>query len=159
MSSDIRRRCYSCRLCQLGKQLKRKYGKLPKRDLKSRPCHTVCVDCVGLYTVRIKTDRKKVQKQTVRVLTMVDPATGWFEMGEIPEGDFNSKRVSQLMNQYWLSRYPRPVKCICDNGSEFKKDIPRLIKDFGIKYKPVKVVNPQANAIVERIHGVVNDML
>lgn len=90
---------------------------------------------------------------------MVDPATGWFEMGEIPDGDFNSQRVSQLMNQYWLSRYPRPVKCICDNGSEFKKDFRRLIKEFGIKYRPTTVKNPQANAIVERIHGVMNDML
>ena len=116
----------------------------PKNDLESRPWHTVCVDCVGPYTVQVKTDGKQVQKRTIRALTMVDPATGWFEMGEIPDGDFNSQRVSQLMNQYWLSRYPRPVKCICDNGSEFKKDFRRLIKECGIKYRHTTVKNPQA---------------
>ena len=90
---------------------------------------------------------------------MIDPATRWFEIGHIPEDDMNSQRISQMMNQIWLSHYPRPIRCICDNGSEFKKDFKKIIKQFGIKYRPTTVKNPQANGIVERVHGVINDML
>ena len=92
-------------------------------------------------------------------MTIIDPATGWFKIEHIPDDDFNSQRVSQLMNQLWLSRYPWPVRCICDNGIEFKKDFITLISDFGIKYRPTTVKNPQANGILERVHGVINDKL
>ena len=40
-----------------------------------------------------------------------------------------------------------------------KKDLKALISDFGIKYRPTTVKNPQANGILERVHGVINDML
>ena len=51
-------------------------------------------------------------------MTMVDPATGWFEIVEIPYYnaediannkdnyvDKSSARISQLFNQVWLSQY------------------------------------------------------
>ena len=63
------------------------------------------------------------------------------------------------MNQFLLLRYTRPVRCICDNGPEFLDHFEQYIKEFGIKYKPTTVKNPQANAIVERIHAALNDML
>jgi transposase InsO family protein len=34
-----------------------------------------------------------------------------------------------------------------------------LCDTYGIKHKPTSVKNPQANAIVERIHGVLGNML
>ena len=122
MSKDIRRLCTTCKLCQLVKRTKGKYGKLPPKDVKLRPWHTVCVDYIGPFTIKTKNPKtKKIRKNKIRALTIIDPATGWFEMGHIPEDDMNSQRVSQLMNQLWLSRYPRPICCICDNDSEFKK--------------------------------------
>ena len=159
MSKEIRRLCTTCELCQLAKRTKSKYGKLPPRDLDLRPWHTVCVDCIGPFTILTKDEEGKILKRTIRAITMVDPATSWFEIGHIPEQDFNSQRISQLMNQIWLSRYPRPIRCICDNGSEFKKDFKHVINEFGIKYRPTTIKNPQANGIVERVHGVINDML
>ena len=105
MSKDIRRLCTTCKLCQLAKRTKTKYGKLPQRDLQLKPWHTVCVDCIGPFTIRRK-DEGLTCKRTVRALTIIDPATGWFKIGHIPDDDFNSQRVSQLMNQLWLSRYP-----------------------------------------------------
>ena len=120
MSKDIRQLCTMCNLCQPAKRTKTKYGKLPQRDLEMRPWHTVCVDCIGPFSIKTKDDEGNTHKQTVRTLTIIDPATGWFKIGHIPDDDFNSQRVSQLMNQLWLSRYPRPVRCICHNGNEFK---------------------------------------
>jgi transposase InsO family protein len=46
-------------------------------------------------------------------------------------------------------------------GSEFiRKDFQKMIKkDYGIKGKPITVRNPQANAIVERIHQVIGNII
>ena len=48
---------------------------------------------------------------------------------------------------------------VCDNGSEFKKDFKDLLETYSIKRKPTTIKNPQANAILERVHGVVGDMM
>jgi len=106
---------------------------------------------------------------------MIDPATGWFEIIELPIAsltvirkgkeieeiilDKSSAEVSRLFNKQWLSRYPRARYIIYDNGSEFKLHFRDLCTSFGLKQKPTTVRNPQANAILERIHGVFGDML
>jgi Integrase core domain. len=95
-------------------------------------------------------------------MPFIDPASGWFEIAEVPTYDLEevkagnkeyidktSARISQLFNNYWLSRYPLPVEVVYDNGSEFKKDFQPLIEDFNIKPKCTTVENPQANAPVE----------
>ena len=64
-----------------------------------------------------------------------------------------------MMIQIWLSYSAGLIRLIWNKRSEFKKDFKRLIKSFGIKYRPTTVKNPQANGIIERIHGVINDML
>ena len=51
MSKEIFQLCTTCKLCQLAKHTKTKYGKLPQRDLEMRPWHTVCVDCIGSFTI------------------------------------------------------------------------------------------------------------
>ena len=103
----------------MAKRLKDKYGKLPLKDLDMWHWHTMCVNCIFSFTIKVKDGKKKIHKRTICALTMIDPATGWFEMGHIPDDDFNSQRMLQLMNQLWFSRYPLPVKCTCDNGNDF----------------------------------------
>jgi hypothetical protein len=48
---------------------------------------------------------------------------------------------------------------IYNNGSEFKLHFRNLCKTYGIKHKPTSIKNPQANAILERIHAVFTNML
>ncbi len=48
---------------------------------------------------------------------------------------------------------------IYDNGSEFKLHFQSLCNTYGIKHKPTSVKNPQVNAILERIHAVLGNML
>ena len=117
------------------------------------PWETVCIDLVGPYTVTDKLGNNR----TLLAMTFVDPATGWFEITEIPEK--SSSRISHIFNSTWLARYPRPKKVIFDNGNEFKKDFLPLLHDFAIKPTPTTVKNPQANAILERLHHVLGDML
>jgi Integrase core domain. len=85
-------------------------------------------------------------------MTFIDPATGWFEIA--------FARISQLYNNYWLSRYPCwPIEVVYKNGLEFKKDFQPLIEDFNIKPKCRTVENLHANAPVEQVHQVVHNMI
>ena len=67
--------------------------------------------------------------------------------------------VSCLFNKQWLSRYPRAKYIVYDNGSKFKLHFADLCESYQIKRKPTSVKNPQANSILERIHGVLSNMM
>ena len=176
MYGDIQKFTKYCDRCQKGKKRKRKYGHLAAKEAVITPWQTVCVDLVGPYTIKGE-DGSSVE---FMCMTMIDPATGWFEVVELPtvavyremkkkDGeivevedeilDKCSASISQLFNKTWLSRYPRPVEVVCDNGSEFKKDFEALLESYSIKRKPTTIKNPQANAILERVHGVLGDMM
>ena len=106
---------------------------------------------------------------------MIDPTTGWFEIIELPNTsvkyvckwaeiadviiDKSSAQISRLFNKQWLSRYPRLLYVIYDNGSEFKLHFKELCDSYQLKRKPTTVKNPQANAILKRMHCVLADMM
>ena len=178
MKTQIRDFCKRCSVCQRGKKRKRKYGHLPPKNVDDLvPWETVHVDLIGPYSLTAKQQLPDGSVQdkdfSLTCMTFVDPATGWFEIAEVPTYilhddskkdtrqhiDKTSARISQLFDQVWLSRYPRPKKVIFDNGSEFKKNFVPLLQDFAIKPKPTSIKNPQSNSPVERIHQVIMNML
>ena len=69
--------------------------------------------------------------------------------------------VANIAEQEWFCRYPWPTQVTFDRGSEFiGKDFQKTIKeDSEIKAKPITVRSPQANAIVERIHQVIGNII
>lgn len=172
LRTAIRQHVKRCDRCQLGKKRRRQYGKLPSKIAEVVPWRSVCVDLIGPYTLKDKTGSVILD---FMCLTMIDPATGWFEIIELPTTevqyvkkgneivevilDKSSACISKLFNKQWLSRYPRPRQIVYDNGSEFKLHFKDLCESYNIKRKPTTVKNPQANAILERVHGVFGDML
>ena len=89
---------------------------------------------------------------------MIDPATGWFELCTIK--DKRADTIANLVEQTWLARYPWPTKVIFDRGSEFMAEFADMVtEDYGIKRKPITKRNPQANAILERIHQTLGNIL
>ncbi len=112
-------------------------------------------------------------------LTMIDPASSWFEIAELPVVEWlhqqtvNGKKllivdeifdktlepIAELVNKTWLCRYPLCCHLIYDNGSEFKLHFEYLCESYGIKRKPTTVKNPQANGILEPVHQVLGQML
>ena len=52
-----------------------------------------------------------------------------------------------------------PKRVRFDNDSEFKKNIIPLLKGFAAKSKSISIKYPQSNAIVERVHQVMGDIL
>ena len=72
--------------------------------------------------------------------------------------DKSSSCIACLFNRTWLSRYPAQ-SIVYDNGSEFKLYFEQLCESYSLKRKPTTVKNPQANAILERMHAVLSDMM
>ena len=122
-----------CKTCQQFKKRKTIYGHLPPKNIAElKPWDLVHVDLIGPYSKSI------IQQQpgyatiwknvSMTCMTMIDPATDWFKIVEIPTFnlddvtggndeyiDKSSVRVSQFFNNIWLCRYPRPRKVVFDN--------------------------------------------
>jgi transposase InsO family protein len=89
---------------------------------------------------------------------MIDPATGWFEMKEIPNKE--AFTIASIVEQTWLTRYPWPTEVTFDRGKEFMGEFARMVeKDYGITRRPITTRNPQANSIIERIHQTIGNMI
>ena len=130
-----------------------------------------CVNLVGPYTLK----GKGGLSIDFMALTMIDPASSWFKVVELPTimrlmtkkangkartieeeiFDKSSDQISRIVNKIWLCRYLQCCYLIYNNGLEFKS----LCDSYGIKRKPTTIKNPQANAICERIHLVLGTMM
>jgi hypothetical protein len=144
--------CPTCQMCK--KAGKKKYGLLPPKDAESIRWNRINVDLWGPKTI------KNVNGITyeIHVMTMVDPVTGWFECTQL-YGAPTAYRCQEILDNVWLSRYPRPKEIGFDNGSEFKAEFRTLCNNMGLKMKPSNAWNPQSNAILERVHQVLADGL
>jgi Integrase core domain len=131
---------------------RKKYELLPPKIAESDPWVMVCVDLVG--PLIIKTPLKT---HSLLALTMIDPATGWFEI--VQANSKTATSIQDLFQNTWLARYPRPQFIVLDNGGEFKREFKQMCDNYGIKAKSTTSHNPQSNAIIERVHKVVNNML
>ncbi len=180
MCNTIRRYVKSCRSCQVNKRHSIRYGRVPPKLVITTPWKVLCVHLVDPYTLKSKNG----SSFDFMCLTMIDPATSWFKIVElptvrvtVPKGgkgkkatcrdytkdaeifDKTSAQISNLVYKCWFSRYPCCCYMICNNESEFKLHFCALCKTYGVKRKPTSIKNPQANAILERIHAVFTNML
>jgi hypothetical protein len=89
---------------------------------------------------------------------MIDPATGWFEVREI-----ENKHVYNIVAAVklaWLMHYPRPSIITYDKGIELLAEFITMIKnEYGQICKPITTRNLQSNAVLERIHKTIADII
>ena len=153
MRQQIHDHVRKCKQCQLSKGTRKDYGHLPLKDLeKSEPWNRINIDLIGPWSIKTPTGTR-----TLRALTIIDPATGWFEMKEISHPD--AATTAAALDNVWLSRYPRPEIIGYDGGSEFKNVFAETIANYGLTPKTTTAYNPQANGIIERVHQVIADAL
>lgn len=150
--------CSKCHTCQLTKKSSKKYGHLPEKEAEATPWERLCVDLIGPYTMQIIEEDNSSKKSILWAVTMIDPATGWFEVKQIQDKEPGT--VANAVEQAWLTRYPWPAVIVYDNGTEFLREFADMIKDdYGIEKKGTTVRNPQANSILERIHQTLGNIL
>ena len=175
MKPQIEQHIKRCKICQIEKNKSgrnTKKGHLPaKGSPEAQPWKTLCIDLIGPYdmgpdlTQSVKNDdtgkwETKIIKHAPKLhcLTMIDPATGWFEIVQV-----DCKEPAEIGNELeiaWLCRYPHPDNYICDRGREFMGECMRMLKeDYNIHRSSITTRNPQANAILERVHKTVHAMI
>lgn len=144
---------YACDACQRYKLSGPGYGLLPERNIRETPWDDVAVDMIGPWNVPI--GDRTVQ---FKALTIIDPVTNLTELVRV--SNKTSAHVASKFEQTWLARYPFPKNVIHDNGGEFTGwEFQRLLERLNIKDVPITSKNPQSNAIVERMHQTVGNIL
>ena len=153
MRKTVEAVCKKCGSCQINKKKNKKYGHLPVKNAEVIPWHTLCIDLIGPYKVG-----HGRQQRELHCLTMIDPATGWFEIAPI-----DNKQADVVANELefaWLTRYPWPTEVVLDRGKEFMAEVKTMLRDhYGCVRKAITTRNPQANAMVERAHQTLHNMI
>ena len=85
---------------------------------------------------------------------MIDPATGWFDMAQIPNK--TAAEIADITEKTWFTCYPLPQRILFDRGTKFAKTCQN---DYGIKLKPITTSNPQSNVIIKRIHQTIGNII
>jgi hypothetical protein len=80
LRTTIRRYIKTCQSCQVNKRHSQKYGHLPPKLVIMTPWKVLCVDLIGPYTLKGK-DGSSID---FMCLTMINPATSWFGIVELP---------------------------------------------------------------------------
>jgi hypothetical protein len=133
----------SCRSCLINKRHSQKYGHIPPKLVITTPRRELCVDLTGPYTLKGK-DGTSID---FMCLTMIDPATIWFEIVELWTAtkltvptlgkgknvilndytkesdtifDKSSAQINNLVYKTWFTSYGCCQYSIYDNGSKFK---------------------------------------
>ena len=114
-----------------------------------------CVDLIGACPFGEKDpDPPKDVHVALHCMTMIDPATGWFEIMEIPNK--HADCTANVLECAWLTRCPWPTEICVDKGREFAGKVSAALKiNFGFERKIITTHNPQSNGVIERIHQVV----
>ena len=121
---------------------------------------------IGPYKIQHATKKTKATKDKeseplildLWAAAMIDLVTGRFGIKQVE--DKYAHTAAEVVEQTWLCRYPWPSTIILDRGKEFMGDFKRMIKeDYEIKQQPITARNPQANAIIERVHQTICQML
>ncbi len=154
MREDVTEVCKKCDICQRTKKSQNRYGKLPVKSNNALvPWHTLCIDLIGPYKIG-----KGKKARTLFCLTMIDPATCWFECTYIDNK--TSLEVANELEICWLTRYPWPTEVICDRGREFMGDVIKLLRgQYNFTRKLITTRNPQANSILERCHKTIQNQI
>jgi transposase InsO family protein len=153
MQASIEKYVNQCDICQRFKRTTKKYGKLPTKLPVTTPWLEVHVDHIGPYS-----QVNHVNAPKYYALSIIDPATSWVEL--IPLSNLSALTTCAAFDANWLCRYPRPAKCIFDQGTAFtSSEFQELLSSYGIVPSPITIQNPQANSVLERVHQVIGNMV
>jgi len=151
---NVCKRCANCAVC---KKQDKKHGLLPPEPTPEIiPWHTSCVDLVG--PCKFGNEKKPETHVEFHCVTMIDPATGFFDMVDI--GQKSADCVANWLEIHWLSRHPWPAEIAVDKGSEFAAEVRDTLKnECGFVRKTIASRNPQSNSVIERRHKTLHNVI
>jgi hypothetical protein len=111
------------------------------------------MDLIGPWTVQVRGNPYKFE-----ALTVIDTVTNLVKFIRID--DKRSKTVARKFMQCWLMHYPWPQRCVHDPGTEFTgPDFQTLLQNCHIRDVCTTAKNSQSNAVCERMHQTVGNVL
>ena len=153
LKNETKRIIGACTVCQKNKTGSLQYGTLAPRDATISPWQEVHIDSLGPWTIKIRGVTIKFS-----ALTMIDPVTNLLEVVQYPTNN-NGIDATRLFEQTWLARYPKPLICLYDQGTEFmNNDFQFMLLNAGIRGKNISSGNAQSNAIIESVHRTIGQV-
>lgn len=154
LEAKVKSHVESCDKCQRYKNPGPGQGHLPARDEDATPFADVALDCIGPWTINVP----GFGELKFKALTIIDIATTLIEIARLDHS--TSQHAALQFENQWLSRHPRPTRCLYDQGSEFiGPAFQACLAANAIRPVPISIKNPQSNAIVERAHGTIGNIL
>jgi len=149
--------CKNCENCAASEERDQKIGLLPPKPTPEIiPWHTLHVDLAS--PCKFGDEKKPETHIELHCMTMVDPATGFFEIVEI--GQMTANVIANWLEIHWLTRHPWPTEISMDKGREFAREVSETLQNkHGIKWKIVTSRNPQSNSMIERCHKTLHNMI
>ena len=63
---------------------------------------------------------------------MIDTATGWFKMAQIPNK--TAAEIADITEKTWFTCYPLPQRIVFDCGTKFMAEFAKMChNDYGLK--------------------------
>ena len=79
-------------------------------------------------------------------------------MAQIPNK--TAAEISDITEKNWFTCYPLPQRIVFDRVTKFMAEFAKMCQnDYGLKRKPITTSNPQSNAIIERIHQTIGNII
>ncbi len=111
------------------------------------------MDLIGPWTVQVRGNPYEFE-----ALTVIDTVTNLVKLVRIH--DKRSQTVARKFTQCWITRYPWPQRCVHDPGTEFTgPEFQMLLQNCHIRDVCTTAKNPQSNAVCERMHQTVGNVL
>ncbi len=113
----------------------------------------IAINLIGPWKVKVNS-----QQVVFNALTCINTALNLVKL--ILADNKTAKHICDKVIQSWLCQYPCPVQCLHDKGGEFiGQNFQWLLEIFSIKYVCSTSKNPRSDAIRERMHQTVNNVL
>jgi hypothetical protein len=117
------------------------------------PFEECATDLIGPWTVQVRG-----KPYEFKALTAIDTVINLVKIIRID--DKESKTVARKFTQCWLTRHPWPQRCVYDPGTEFTGlEFQTLLQKCHIRVVCTTAKNPQSNAVCERMHQTVGNVL
>jgi transposase InsO family protein len=77
-----------------------------------------------------------------------------------PHSKKTAAEVADIAKRTSFTRYPLPQKITLNRDTAFMAEFAKMCRnDYGLKRKPITTRNPQSNAIIERIHQTIGNII
>ena len=149
MYKDIATYLNKCDVCQR-RQKKQYRAPMQHLPIPHYPFEIVGIDTCGPFP--------QTYSGNQYIITFVDHMTSWPELFAVPDKTANT--VANLLMEHFIPRHGCPKYLLSDNGTEFCNSVIDLItKKMNIIHLRTSPYHPSGNAICERLHRYLNDVL